>query len=618
MKNICLAVLGLCVITLNAQNTGAQVERNLSAPLTKTLNFSNPDLQDWEPFLLTIKEQPKPASDYGSKKEWLLQQRRNHHAAPNGNRSTRSAAPAPVMLNNFTANNAQGTPNDNHMAVSNDGKVVSVVNTNIRIYNEAGTQLYTKTLSTFANALGIFTDISDPRAIYDPVADRFIVLFFSGSVSTSTTIVVAFSQTNDPTQQWNFYALSGNMLNDTTWSDYPIVSISDKDLFMTFNHLKDGQDWKTGFRYSAIWQIDKQRGYDGDTLQFDFWHNITYNGKAIWSVCPIQGGSAPSGPESYFLSVRPGDLSNDTVFLHSISNSHQSGTAQFSTKVLTTNVNYGLPPNAFQKGGQYLATNDARVLCGFYENNKIQYVQNTIDPATATAGVYVGEIDNPASASPVVTGQIVSNDTVDYGYPSIAYIGNNQWDNRALITCSYSSPDTFPGTVAFYKDANGNISDMLIVKKGEREIDVLGDTVERWGDYSGIQRKYNEPNTAWLAGSYAYPSQAYRTWLAKVVNSDSAVVSSVTSPSAPINAVVYPNPANEKFNLELEVPKDNYLYFTLLDADGRLVRNLLEGHFKTGTANFSFNTQYLPGGIYFLHIKDKNNLLGTQRLVISR
>lgn len=618
MKNICLGIFGLCVLTLGAQNTGVQVERNLSAPLTKTLNFSNPDLQDWEPFLLTVKEQPKPASDYGHKKEWLTQQRISHHAAQNSNRSARSAAPAPVMLNNFTANNAQGTPNDNHLAVSNDGKVVSVVNTNIRIYNEAGTQLYTKTLSSFANALGIFTDISDPRAIYDPVADRFIVLFFSGSVSTSTTIVVAFSQTNDPTQQWNFYALSGNMLNDTTWSDYPIVSISDKDLFMTFNHLKDGQDWKTGFRYSAIWQIDKQRGYDGDTLQFDFWHNITYNGKAIWSVCPVQGGSSPSGPESYFLSVRPGDLSNDTVFLHTISNSHQSGTAQFSTKVLTTNVSYGLPPNAFQKGGQYLATNDARVLCGFYENNKIQYVQNTIDPFTFTAGVYVGEIDNPASASPLTSGQIVSNDTVDYGYPSIAYIGNNQWDNRALITCSYSSPDTFPGTVAFYKDANGNISDMLIVKKGEREIDVLGDTVERWGDYSGIQRKYNEPNTAWLAGSYAYPSQAYRTWLAKVVNSDSAVVSSITNTPAFVNAVVYPNPAAEKFNLQIEVPKDNYMYFTLLDANGRLVRNLLEGHFKTGTANFSFNTQYLPAGIYFLHIKDKNNLLGTQRLVISR
>ncbi|MFN8286842.1 MAG: T9SS type A sorting domain-containing protein [Chitinophagales bacterium] len=617
MKKICFGLFLACVLNVNAQ-TNAQVERNLTAPLKQTVNFSDPALQDWEPFLLTIKEQPKPASDYGNKKALLMAERRNHHISPAGYKSGRSAIPAPVMLNNFTANNAQGTPNDNHMAVSNDGKVVSVVNTNIRVYNETGTQLLTKTLSTFANALGIFTDISDPRVIYDPVADRFIVVFFSGSTSTTSKIIVAFSQSNDPAQQWNFYALSGNMLNDTTWSDYPIVTISDKDLFMAFNHLKDGQDWKTGFRYSAIWQIDKQRGYNGDTLQFDFWHNIVFNGKPVWSVCPVQGGSAPSGPETYFLSVRPGDLSNDTVFLHTISNSHQSGSAQFSSKALKANVPYGLPPNAYQKGGQYLATNDARVLCGFYENNKIQYVQNTIDPSTFTAAVYVGEVDAPSSASPAVTAQIVSNDTVDYGYPSIAYIGNNQWDNRALITCSYSSPDTFPGTVAFYKDANGNVSEMLIVKKGEREIDVLADSVERWGDYSGIQRKYNEPNTAWLAGSYAYPSQAYRTWLAKVVNSDSAVVSAIKTEQTAIAAKVYPNPASEKFNLQIEVPKDNYLNFYLLDVNGRPVHTLLQGHFKAGTANFSFNTQYLASGTYFLQITDKNNLLRTEKIIITR
>lgn len=595
---------------------GAKVERNLTAPPSGVINFSDTSLQDWEPFLQNLKEQPEPAGYDPVLKQLLLQRRLNHQSSPHSG-SARSAIAPPVMLNNFTANNAQGTPNDNHIAVSNNGKVVSVVNTNIRIYDEIGTQLYSKTLSTFANALGIFSDISDPRILYDPAADRFIIMFFSGGESLFSTIIVGFSQSNDPTQQWNLYALSGNMLNDTTWSDYPIVTVSDHDFFMTFNHLRDGYDWKTGFRYSAIWQIDKQRGYNGDTLQFNFWHDILYNGRPVWNVCPIQGGSGPSGPETYFVSVRPGDLSNDSVFLHSISNSQQSGNAQYTIKQLTTNTNYGLPPGALQKDGQYLATNDARVLSGFIENDKIQYVQNTIDPATMTAGVYVGEIDNPSSSSPSATGQIISNDTVDFGYPSIAYIGNNQWDSRAMITCSYSSPDTFPGTVAFYKDAAGNISEMLVVKPGERAVNVLADTIERWGDYSGIQRKYNEPNTAWLAGSYVYPSQAYRTWIAKVVNTDSTVVSAVPDIGPDLETKLYPNPASNQFKLQLVVPDDSYMQFSLYNLQGQLVRKLLEGHFDEGEADFSFNTQYLAAGTYLLNISNKGALLRTEKIVIS-
>lgn len=601
-------------MSAKGQEGTMQVERHQSSPVTRTLNFSDPALEDWEPLVVTIKEAPKPASDYGNKKALLHQQRLQHQRAKQS-RAAQSLPDAPVMLTNFNANVSQATPNDNHIAISNGGKIVSVVNTNLRIYNDTGALVTSKSLATFANALGLLTQISDPKVVYDPIADRFILVFFTGNTSTKTRIIVGFSQSNDPAQQWNFYALSGNMLNDSTWSDYPIISISDKDFFMTFNHLKDGFDWKTGFRYSAIWQIDKQRGYDGDTLQFNFWHDVKYNGAPVWNVSTVQGGSTPVGPEAYFLSVRPGDLSNDTVFLHKISDSYQSGNAQFSSQVLTTNINYGVPPDAAQRGGQFLATNDSRVLSAFIENDRIQWVQNTINPSTFTSGVYVGQIDN-VSNNPSVTGTIIANDTVDYGYPSIAYLGNNQWDNRAIVTCSYSSPDTFPGTVAFYRDAQGNTSQMLVVKPGESEENVLLDSVERWGDYTGIQRKYNEPNTAWLAGSYVSTAHNYRTWIAKVVNTDSALVSSIGSIQTPLNSMVFPNPATEQFSLQVDLPKGNFTGFTLYDAAGNLVRTILEDNCKAGTSIFSFNTQHLANGIYFLKITDKGSLLKTEKIII--
>lgn len=618
MKNIFSLLLLFYSFSVSSQNA-VTVLRNQKAIHATTINLSDPTITDWNPLLVTVAEAPKPANDYSNKKEILKTQRlQKQWTSPAQDESNRGNTPAPIMLNNFTANNSQSTPNDNHLAISNGGKIVSVTNSIFKVYDEAGLQLQSKSLSLFGSALGLLQGISDPRAIYDPQHDRFVVMFFAGNTSATSTIVLGFSQTNDPAGVWNLYALSGNYLNDTTWSDYPIVALSQSDLFFTFNHLKDGQDWKTGFRYSAIWQVDKLKGYTGDTLEFNFWHSIGHNGKPIWSVCPVQGGSAPSGPETYFLSVRPGDLSNDTVFLHTISDSYQSGNAQFSTKILKTDKVYGLPPNALQKDGQYLATNDARVLSGFIENNKIQYVQNCVDTQTVTATVYVGEIDNPSSVTPQVRGKLVPNSGIEFAYPSIAYLGNGQFDNRAIITCSYVTQDTFPGTAAFYKDASGNISDILIVKPGEKAVNVLTDSVERWGDYTGIQKKYNEPNTAWLAGSYVYPSQQYRTWIAKVVNADSAVVSGLSQLDEKIQSKIFPNPASEQFSVEIELPRGNYTNFALYDATGKLVRTLLEDNCKPGKSIFSFNTQHLHTGVYFLKISNREDVLKTEKVIVSR
>jgi hypothetical protein len=159
---------------------------------------------------------------------------------------------------------------------------------------------------------------------------------------------------------------------------------------------------------------------------------------------------------------------------------------------------------------------------------------------------------------------------------------------------------------------------MLIVKTGERAVNVLQDTVERWGDYTGIQRKYNESNTAWLCGSYAYPSQSWRTWIAKVVNSDSSIVSSVNEVSTSTETKIFPNPSSEKFSVQFESSKENFTRFNLYDVSGKLVRTLLEDNLKAGTNIFSFSTEYLSDGTYFLDISDRNKSLRTEKIAIHR
>lgn len=588
---------------------------NGTQPVSSIINFAENTEPDWEVNVQNIVAQPMPASDYRLNKSIVNERRQNANNLNTSNSGRDASAIAPIMLNNFGANLAQGTPNDNHIAVSNNNFILSVVNTNVRIYNDTGQQLYQRSLSSFAATLGSFTQVSDPRVLYDPVEDRFILMFFSGSTSINSRIIIAFTQSNNPLGNWNFYSLSGNYLNDTTWSDYPIVSLSRNDLFITFNHLKDNEGWQTGFRYSAIWQINKHNGYAGIPLNFTFWNNIVFDNKPIWSICPVQGSFSSNDSTTYFLSVRPADLENDTVFIHSITGTQGNANAQLYTRVFTTPTKYGLPPNAKQKDGQWLATNDARVLSACIENNRIHYVQNTVAFNTVRSSVYYGQIEQPQSTTPTFSAQVITDPQMEFGYPSITSISNGPFDNRCLITCSFTSLDTFPGTAVFYRDADGNISEPLIVKRGERAVNVLLDTTERWGDYSGIQRKYNEPNTAWIAGSYAAFSAAYRTWIAKVANTDSASVSGLVQPTQQMSVQLYPNPTSEKITLSFDAPENNFMLFELCSVKGEVIRTLLNDHVKPGQNTLSFNASVLARGIYYVHIYNNGKLTASKPVV---
>ncbi|MBK7149684.1 MAG: T9SS type A sorting domain-containing protein [Bacteroidetes bacterium] len=148
---------------------------------------------------------------------------------------------------------------------------------------------------------------------------------------------------------------------------------------------------------------------------------------------------------------------------------------------------------------------------------------------------------------------------------------------------------------------------------------MLQDSVERWGDYTGIQRKFNEPNTAWVSGSFVYQTQVWRTWVAKIVNSDSSVVSSFGKPvQEPMSAEIFPNPAPESFSVKFESNPGNFVFVNLMNASGQLVKELFADRVKAGTNVFSFKTAYLPTGIYYLHIMDKESLIAQEKIMIQR
>ncbi|MCE2787824.1 MAG: T9SS type A sorting domain-containing protein [Bacteroidota bacterium] len=618
MKNIIVFYFLLIAFTGVAQNKLSYSTLEIIAEPVAIINPSDESLPDFGPKLQLIKSAlPSPLTQLQKNKQLVDMQREQKARSISPASFGKTSAPIPSVVGGFDGNITQGTPNDNDIAISDSGMIVSVVNQNLFMYNQQGALLKAPTLSFFSKPLGTLNRTYDPRIIYDPIADRFIAVFLQGTTSADTRIITAFSKTNDPTKEWNLYVIPGNTFGDSSWSDYPIISLSKDELFITVNRLKDNTGWKDGFMESLIWQVEKNKGYNAQPLIQRQYKDIRLNEKAIWSVCPVKCGMSLHGSKMYFLSVRPSDLQNDTVFLHEITNTIASGGGEFKTSILKTDKAYGLQPNALQPNGKKLQTNDARVLSAMMENEMIHYVANCIDTINFSPGIYYGRIRNfmYEGNTPVITGKIIGYDSLDIGYPSISYVGGGVSDHSAMITFSHVSPKHFPGTSVVFVDRDGNISAPVFVKTGQSNIALLGDSVDRWGDYTGNQRKYNESGVCWINGSYGKQNGNF-TWIAKIKSNDLKLGQSENKNQVS-NFIISPNPVAEVAKVTFELKETFIITFNLFDASGKLVGTLMRDKVKAGINEFSFRTDDLKAGIYYLKLSTHDKNIETHKVLVQ-
>ena len=534
-----------------------------------------------------------------------------------------------------------GTPNDNHIAVGNDGKIVSVMNTVIRVHNDTGKIVKAFTLDFFANNPNIKKDpiptmnrTYDPRVMYDPYKDRYIVVFMHGTTNKNSFIIVGFSTTNDPAKPWNVYKIPGTPIQDTVWSDYPIVSQTKEDMFFTVNLLHNGSSWEEGFVEAVIWQLNKEDGFKGDTMRKNFFHNIKYNGVSIWSICAIQNGPMPDGVDNYFMSVRPYTKENDTIFVHRITNTQRSGQANYELGVLKSPLKYGFPSSALQPDTAFrLRTNDARVLSGVRIGTQLHYFQNCLNFKTMQAHIMHGSIYNITlpngstrmglfkwnEGGAVTKAHLFTNDSLDFGYPAVAAAGDSPsselsaQDPSMIVTSVYSGAKHFPGTGAFFINRYGEYSDYQILKKGQSIINYtfIKPKEQRWGDYEGIQAKFNEKGIYYLVGSWG-KGNSMSAYVARVKIKD-------TVADNPISTMrVFPVPTTENLNIEFQVNTEATINGQVFNLNGQSIgiESGLSGNsgatedrsrftltVEPGTHRYALHTHGLAKGVYIVRLE---------------
>jgi hypothetical protein len=528
-------------------------------------------------FNINIKHIEAPAPDGDSYRSFLNRQKAKAKLYDKSKKSfkpkskTNKNLSPPIITNSFEpirvypSGNAvslnAGIPSDNTLAISNDGIMLTGMNTVLHAYDVKNDSNHFN--SSVIN-LRQFVDGSlssfyyDPKTYYDPLHDRFIVALLKDNEPATSEVIICYSSTNDPNDDWYVYNLPGNPLDNNRWTDFPTITITDEKLYFTANLIVPDVSWQVGFDGSIIWEMDLEEAYQGNNADPVLYYDIKYNNTFTRNLHAVQDAEGVAR-DLFLLSNRNFDIENDTVFLLHLDN------GDLNVEAYKTDLPYGVPPNARQEdtdtsdASNGLQTNDARVLGAYILDDQIQFVANTRNPSTGFSAVYHGIIED-VYENPTITGHIIGDSIKDYGYPNIAWSSVEECERESIIAFNYSSFDHYPGMATLNYNKDGQYSPVIIIKEGENFVNRLAGSYERWGDYYGLQRKYNAPGEVYSFGFYTFPNKSNGGYIAYLKSPDSTEIGIETTIAQGIGGcqkTLQVNAYNAEFPIEVTAISDH-------------------------------------------------------------
>ncbi|HZT41800.1 MAG TPA: VCBS repeat-containing protein [Chthonomonadaceae bacterium] len=382
--------------------------------------------------------------------------------------------------------------------------VMTTLNSQVGIETKTGSSVSTVSLNGFfSKVLPSGDDCFDPHCYYDPVSNRFIFSTDAAVLSNTTNnaILLAVSQSSDPTKSWDFYSIMTDTSN-VTWVDFPSLGFNENWIVVSGNVF----DNSTGnFNKDVIYAISKASALAGSTsLPFTVLTDTT-GGFAMAPAIETDNTAT-----EYLMDDWMGD------------NAQGQGQLRISTitgsvghEVLTLGTSYPTvsapwsdnDPGDFapQLGSsQKINTGDSRL----YEvvlNNGTLWTAHTINlPAitptrsavqwwqVTTGGTILqyGRLDDPTA-------------TVFRAYPSLAVNANGD------VLMGYSEFSATIYASAFYTyrtptDTPNTMESEALLKAGEASYyKTFGGAENRWGDYSNTVVDPSDGLTMWTIQEYA-------------------------------------------------------------------------------------------------------------------
>ena len=411
------------------------------------------------------------------------------------------------------------SPPDTTGAVGRD-ELMSTLNSNYAIQRKSDGKLLSKlSMDAFWAPVGAHHPF-DPRVLYDPYSDRWLVSAGSDPVLPSSEILYGISETGDPQGRWRLYAIDADPEN-ATFADFPTLGFDQSTVAIGLNMFDNATQAYVRGRLIVLDYASLRAGGSGDPLDlsvpggFALQPAITFSPTEqtlylvehvdsmsatyrLWALrdrtLSVVGGGPQTNPLGPFGTPGPLNVLPQDVGRGVDSGDSRAGNAVFRNGHVWYAQTIGLPA-----GGT-----------GYGTHTAVQWVE--LD--TNAAFVQGGRVDDPHA--------LPWNGGHSYAFPSLAV---NARDDVLVGFSEFQSTDFVDAAYAYRAgtDPPNTMREPVTLKDGEGPYTKTRGGFNRWGDYSGTQVDPSDDLSLWTIQEYARIPQGRRdgsgrwgTWWGRV------------------------------------------------------------------------------------------------------
>lgn len=450
--------------------------------------------------------------------------------------SRKNAAPAilspPAPKAGFLAleDNDRAIPPDTQGAVGPNHLLVAL-NSQVRIQSRTGESLSTVTLYRFwTNLADGVLNTFDPRALYDAQAERWILVTGANSQKTNSLLLVAVSETSDPTGNWFGLGLPGDS-SGVHWADFPVVGLNSKWLAVTASLYTVGTN---KFGLSRVNVFNKDQLYSGGPAPISA---TTFDDKSAPVLAPSVDYDH-SHSTMYFINTVNGN-SSGKGFLRLSTLDGELGAEVYDAGIAfpaVTNTWAAFPnPQDFapQLGTEKKIHSGDHRMPGsvVLRNGSLWVAHNVFLPAEAPtrSSIQWWELDREGNIRQFGRMDDAAGKNF-YAYPSLAVnknndmlIGYSRFSDTQYVSANYSFR-------AATDPANTLRAD-TVLKVGESPyVKTVSGTRNRWGDYSSTVIDPINDLDLWTLQQYAGTrTNSWATWWGRFSLEPTGVPPSISS-----------------------------------------------------------------------------------------
>ncbi len=466
-----------------------------------------------------------------------------------------------LIAQNWDGVSAQGFAPPDPSGSVGPSHYMQMTNSRFQIWDKTGTSLLGPVnLGTiwagFPGPWSSSLNDGDPIVLYDEAADRWFASEFSlpNFPNGPFYMLIAVSQTNDPTGSWHRYGYTF-----TNMPDYEKYGIWPDGYYMSANSFSSGS---LNFIGAAAVAFERDSMLNGGSAQMVFFQNPS---STTWSLLPSDndGAAPPGGAPNYFV------MAHDNAFF--------GGTD--GVDVYEFQVDWVTPGNSTFTGPTFLATSPFSMITGVPQPapgstlddlsdrlmQRLQYRNfgshqsmvtcQAIDAGGSRAGMRWYELRNTGSGWSIhQQGTYAPADGHERWMGSIAINSNGDMCLGYSISSSTLMPEIrFTGRLS-----SDPLGTMPITEETIFSSSGVQTGLSRWGDYTHMSVDPAEPDIFWYTNEYI-PSNGSFNWRTRIASIDFALVpvelTSFTAAARENDVILNWSTATETNNMGFEVQR---------------------------------------------------------------